>query len=111
MGSQTGPFAFFDRTYLINSAKQTRRLKHVSARLSRLNIEFERFEAVTPISNEGRADKPSLKPGHYAAAPKRGGLNPHGNRVRMPRGKRPNEEKRWMSLFQLFTFSAFGNAF
>src|SRR5205814_273932 len=59
MGSQSGPFAFFDCTYLINSAKQPRRLKHVSARLSRLNIEFERFEGLTPIANEGRADKPS----------------------------------------------------
>jgi tetratricopeptide (TPR) repeat protein len=68
MGSQTGPFAYFDRTYLINSAKQTRRLKHVSARLSRLATDFERFEAILPIAGEGRADKPALKPGHYAAA-------------------------------------------
>jgi tetratricopeptide (TPR) repeat protein len=58
----------FDHVYVINLAGQAERMGRMAARLARIGVEFERFEAVAPDTAEPLPEAESMTRGHVAAA-------------------------------------------
>ena len=71
-GGVTGKIlTLFDQVFVLNLDTDTERLGRVSDRLNRMDIPFERFASL-PVTERDVPAGPHVRPGHIAAARKKG---------------------------------------
>jgi glycosyl transferase, family 25 len=66
--SNLSAFAYFDHVYVINLERDTDRMTHMTSRLAKMGVPFERFAALAARGDEECAANPTLPPEYFASA-------------------------------------------